>query len=639
MISINLFKKISGFIVPCALILLALAVSYFRVLDNFEFGALDLRFLLRPAKTVPADKVVLIEVGDDSVAKLGRFPFDRKYHALLIGALTEFGAKAIVFDVLFSAPQEHDTELEEAVAGSGRTYLPFALDIDSANKSDVISAKGYASECLASLAAKARGTGHINVVPDPDGKFRRLTPFIKYNDKLYPNMSFLVACDYLGINKNDVKLYPGRYIDCGGRMTIPLDEKSGMIINYSGKWGKVFKHYSYVDVIQSYLAIAMGQKPLLNPDFFKGKVCIIGLTTVGMDIHSTPFEPIYPGAGIHAEIFNSVINRNFISRASRWINTVILIILMVLISLITFTTKPVKGLLALILLVTVFIVLSLALFDIYGIWLDMICPILVMILLYLSLTLHRYASEWKNRLKHEYELGAARKIQESFLPKAAPDVKGVDIKASMLAARQVGGDLYEFIKFDEDRFGVMIGDVSGKGIPASLFMAMVLGEFRCLNVAHTEPREILSLLNAKIVKESTSNLFVTMFYAIFDLKNKSVSFANGGHLPLLRMSKRKPPEFLDVDEGTPLGLIEGGYSQKETSFAPGDLFVFYTDGVTEAMDRNHNMYEKERLVSVVDRSIDLPAIDILKNIKNDVRKFEPESTQHDDITAIVVKIG
>ncbi len=193
--SIKTFRKILRFIVPCALVLAALAVSYFRILDSFELGTLDLRFVLRPARTLPADKIVIIEIGDDTVAKLGRFPFDRNYHAILINALSEFGAKTILFDVLFGSPQEHDAELEEAVAESGRTYLPFALDIDSRNRSNVISAKGYASECLAGLAAKAKGAGQINVVPDTDGKFRRLPLYIRYGDKLYPNLSFLAACD------------------------------------------------------------------------------------------------------------------------------------------------------------------------------------------------------------------------------------------------------------------------------------------------------------------------------------------------------------------------------------------------------------------------------------------------------------
>ncbi|MFA5142970.1 MAG: CHASE2 domain-containing protein [Candidatus Omnitrophota bacterium] len=637
--SSNAVKKILRIAVLCIIAVSALAVSYFRLLDDFESGILDLRFLLRPAKAAPADKVAVIEIGDDSIAKLGRFPFDRNYHAIVATALSEFGAKAIVFDVLFGSPQEHDAELAEALRQSGRVYLPTAFDIDNANKSNVITAKGYASECLPDLAAKAKGTGHINVVPDPDGKFRRVPSYIKYDGKLYPNLSFLAACDYLGIDRNDVKLYPGKYIRCAGGPVIPLGERSEMIINYSGRWGKVFRHYSYVDVIQSYLAPAIGQKPILQPDYFKGKICIIGLNTTGMDIHPSPFEPVYPGVGIHAEILTSIIDGDFITRMSRWFNLIVLILCCAIVLFVTFATRPVAGFLALAALISVFTGLCLGLFDIYGIWLDVVCPILIMILLYLSLTLCKYISEWKNRLKSEYELGMARTIQESFLPKNVPEVRGADIRAVMLTARQVGGDLYEFIEIDNDRFGVMIGDVSGKGVPASLFMAMVVGQFRCLNAVNPDPRETISRLNSRLVRESASNLFVTMLYAIFDFKNKSVRFANGGHLPILYIGKGQSAEFLDVDEGMPLGLMDGGYSEKAASFGGGDIFIFYTDGVTEAMNSRREMYGKERLAAIAGKYKDLSAEEILANIEKDVRRFEPRSNQHDDITAIVIKIG
>ena len=631
-------SSILRFALPAALLVLALAASYFRVLDNFEFGTLDLRFLLRPAKTLPADNIAIIEIGDDTIAKLGRFPFDRNYHAIVAAALSEFGAKAILFDVLFDSPQEHDAELEEAVAQSGRTYLPFAFDIDNADKSNIIKAGGYVSEVLPELAARAKGAGHINVVPDPDGKFRRVPPYIMFKGKLYPNLSFLAACDYLGIDKNDVKLYPGKYIRCGKILTLPLDERSEMIINYSGRWGRVFKHYSYVDVMQSYIAPAVGEKPILKPEYFKDKICIIGLNTIGMDIHPSPFEPIYPGVGIHAEVLTSIISKNFITRISRSFNLAILILLGAIIFLITFVTRPVAGFMALAVLILIFTALCLFLFDIYGLWFDMVCPAMVMVLFYLTLTLYRYISEWKNRLKSEYELGMAKTIQESFLPKSVPAIKGVEVKAVMFTARQVGGDLFEFIKFGEDKLGVMIGDVSGKGVPASLFMAMVVGQFRCLNTVDPDPRLTLSRLNAKLVKESASDLFVTMLYAIFDLKDKFVKFANGGHLPLLYIGKGKKPEFLDVDEGAPLGLMDGAYSDRTVNFGEGDIFVFYTDGVTEAMNQKREMYGKERLASVIEKSKDLSVEAILDNIEKDVRHFEPKSTQHDDITAIVAKI-
>ena len=117
-----------------------------------------------------------------------------------------------------------------------------------------------------------------------------------------------------------------------------------------------------------------------------------------------------------------------------------------------------------------------------------------------------------------------------------------------------------------------------------------------------------------------------------------MTYANGGHLPILYLTKGKPSEFLDVYEGCPLGLLEGDYSGGKIAFKKVDIFVLYTDGVTEAMNAKSQMYEKERLASVVERSRDRSSQELLTAIDKDLRKFEPRSKQHDDITFIVIKI-
>jgi len=631
-------KRISGFAIPSILILASLALSYCRALDSYELGTLDLRFRLRPPPPT-SDKIVIIEIGEDAIEKLGRFPFDRNYHALLIKALGEAGAGMIFFDFLFSEPQEHDKELEFAINQAGNVYLPFALDIEKTRGSKIISVRKYIAKCLENLAREAKGTGHINTIPDPDGKFRRVPIFINYEDTSYPYISFVMGCDYLGVGLKDVKFAAGKYIDYGPCGRIPLDEDSNAIINFSGKWGASYRHYSYVDVLQSYFARVSGRKPALNFSDFKDKICIVGLTATGTsDAHPNPFESLYPGMGLHAELINSMINKNFISRASRAANLAILIILSLFVSLIIFKTKPVRGLFVLVLEIFFFAGAAVFLFDFSGIWIDMACPILLMVLLYLSFTLYKYVIEWKKRLVFENELGIAKKIQESFLPAKVPEIEGVGISAAMATAKAVGGDLYDFVEFGGRVLGVMIGDVSGKGVPASLLMAMTVGAFRSFAKIEPHPKNVLTSLNAKLVAESSSNLFVTVFYAIFDLNNRSVTFSNGGHLPVAHADKKGEVRFLDVSEGAPLGLMEGGYIDGRINFEEGDAFIFYTDGITEAMDVNSELYGKERLEAAIKSKKDHPAAEILKAILKDVRRFEPKSKQHDDMTLIVVKV-
>jgi len=616
-----------------AVILLIVAAlgagSYYRLLDNYELTTLDLRFVSRHPKIPISKNIAFIEIGEDSIRKLGRFPFDRSYHAILIKALTDAKAKLVLVDLLFSEPHEHDKELESALHQAGNVYLPYAFELDKPGqgRGGPASASGYIARPLDYLAREARGTGYINIVPDPDGKFRKAPLFIKYEGVLHSHISLVLACDYLGLVPGDLKL--------------PLDEKMNLQVNFSGKWGSSYRHYSYGDVVQSYLAKFSGDRPIVNLNDLKDAICIVGLTASGTgDVHPTPFEPICPGMAVHAEIINSIINKSFISRAPRWLNLAIIFVMGLLMSVFTLRTKPLRALLLLVSILIIFISAAFLSFNYLGLWIDMVYPAAAWVLLYLALTIYRYVVEWKNRLVVENELGIAKKIQESFLPKAALRVEGAEIAASMFTAKQVGGDLYDFIDISDSSFGVMIGDVSGKGVPAALFMAMAAGAFKTFaKMRELTVRDCLVKLNEKIVAESASNLFVTVFYGIFDMKEKSFVYSNGGHLPVAHVQGADGGiRFLDVEEGAPLGLMEGPYLERRVSFKPGDFFVFYTDGITEAMNPKREMYESRRLEKVITANRSLTAGEILKSIEKDVRKFEPAAKQHDDMTLIVVKI-
>lgn len=583
--------------------------------------------------------MVIIEIGEDSIKKLGRFPFERGYHAAIIKALSEFQAKGIVFDIFFSEPSDEDREFEDAMRKAKCVYLPMVFQITQNQKGSFTTAEAYVAKCIENFTILSRGTGHINVIPDSDGKFRRVPLYIRYGNAFYPYLAFKVACDYLDIPERDVTMLPGKYLSCGKKFDIPLDDRSNMIINFTGRWGASYSHYSYVDVLESYFTSLSGGKPMLSADKFKDKVCIIGLTASGTgDLHPNPFESLYPGVGIYAEVFNSMINKNFITRASRELNLLILLIFGLLMSLITLMMKPLRSFLVLILSLVIFFAVCNAFFYTRGLWIDMVYPSIAITLLYLILTLYKYIVEWNRRLIMENELGIAKKIQESFLPKKIPEMPGLDIAVTMFTARQVGGDLYDFEEFGPDRLAVAIGDVSGKGVPASLFMAMVTGGLKSFATPECRPSEVLSQLNSKLARESSSNLFVTVFYAILDLKNKKMSYSNGGHLPLAYLSRNRSIEFLDVREGAPLALMEGPYEEREIRLREGDLLVFYTDGITEAMNSRSDMYGKERLAAVIEANRELSSKEILSAIEKDVRKFEPRSKQHDDMTLIVLRL-
>ncbi len=618
-------------------VLILFAGSYFRWLDIYELDLLDVRFRLRHPipKTTQA---VFIDIGDDTIRQLGQFPLERSYHASLIKALSEVKARAVVFDIFFSEPDSHDAELAAAIAEARNIYLPFIFDIAPFKKGKAVSSSRFAARTLPVLTQYAKGTGHINIIPDRDGKFRRVPLVVEYEEKIYPYLSFLVGCDLLGIPFENVTIRPGASLDFGGQQRWPLDENSTMVINFSGKWAKSYAHYSYVDVLRSYVAQFSGEKPLLDLNVFKDKVCLIGLTAEGTsDLHPNPFEPLYPSVGIHAEVLNAMLNKSFIVRVPRGINLALLFILIGLTAAVAWRARPIKALLSVMSLTLIFILLGILFFNFWGWWIDLFYPAVTVFIVYLFCAAGKSVLEWKKRLVLENELKIARQIQESFLPKILLQTPHLDIAAKMLTAREVGGDLYDCFTFDDGQVGVMIGDVTGKGVPASLFMAMVVASFRFYAAADVSPEETLRQLNEKLIKEVSSGLFATLFYAVFDTHKNMARYASAGHLPVLYLPKDGRARFLDVEDGLPVGMMKSKYSAGQLAFGAGDTFVFYTDGITEAKNFQEEMYGSHRLQELMERHGQKSVDALIRIIEDDVRRFEPSQRQHDDITYVVAR--
>ena len=633
------FKKnlIAAFL-TLLLVSVALSLSYSRVLDVYELPTLDLRYKLRPKVQID-DKIVIIEISDDSIRKIGSWPFDRKYHALLVKALSYGGAKQIIFDVFFSEAKKGDDDFARAVKEAGNVYMPYVFDITEKEDAPIPIAAGYEARLLAKLASACKGTGHINIIPDIDGKFRRIPPFIKWHNRLYPHIGFLAAANFLGFSRDSIKMVQQRFISLNKKIKIPLDLNSNIIINFPGRWVDTYRHYSYIDVLTSYVAGLEGKKGVLDLEELKDSICFIGITaTAAPDIHPSPFESLYPGVGIHASLFNSMIFKKFISRVSRVSNLLILIILGIITFVTTIKSRKLLSFLYLFGMLFSFFLVGVVLFAVFGLWIDIFYPIIASTMLYLGLTFRKYIVEMHKREVIENELSIAKDIQQSFLPKAKPGIEGVAIEAKMLTAHQVGGDLYDFIDISRKKAGVMIGDVSGKGVPAALYMAKVVSEFKSYAKEGLASNAVLKL-NDRLVQESGSNLFVTLSYLIFDMEKRTLNFSIGGHLPTLMFREgEEEPRYLDLKEGMPLGLMESSFSDDTIEIKKGDLFILYTDGVTEAMNKRRKMFGTEKLADIVRTNRTRPLRDIVDLIHKEVRIYEGRLPQHDDITVVAIRV-
>jgi phosphoserine phosphatase RsbU/P len=244
----------------------------------------------------------------------------------------------------------------------------------------------------------------------------------------------------------------------------------------------------------------------------------------------------------------------------------------------------------------------------------------------------RFESERAERAALDREAQEARAIQQALLPKSSPYIPGFAISGHTVPARAVGGDWYDFIPFSDGRWGIVLADVSGKGTAAALLMSATRGAFRSLAETCCTPGEVLTKLNQLLVDDFPAGKFVTMVYAVLDPANRSVIFANAGHLqPLLIDAQGE--KFLDTERGLPLGLGCGDYSETKIVLSPGSKLVFYSDGVTEAVDANEEEYGVCRLAEHVIKP-GASAVSII----DEVRAYANGFGVRDDATVVFMDV-
>ncbi len=241
------------------------------------------------------------------------------------------------------------------------------------------------------------------------------------------------------------------------------------------------------------------------------------------------------------------------------------------------------------------------------------------------------------------ELEIARQVQTHLLPKTSPSLPGCDIAGFCLPAKEVGGDYYDFISMDANKLGIAIGDVSGKGVPAAIYMTLTKGVFQSNAEINSSPKAVLTKVNSLLYRTIERGLFVSMFYAIIDMQQKTMTYARAGHNPAIYFSRSGDRFDLLESSGLALGLEKGTVfneiiKEQQIALQVGDLLVFYTDGFTEAMNKNHHEFSEERLLQVIDHYKDKSSQEIIAAIYQKVRTFVQDYPQHDDMTIVVAKI-
>lgn len=620
---------------------LVLSFSFFRTFDSYENIFVDARFKLRPLQS-QSDKIVIIEVSDDTLKGLGYWPIPRDFHASLIDVLSYFGVRQAMFDFIFTDQTDKDEAFRESLENAGNVYLPFVLKLEEKIPAGEISrAKSFAASVVPSLEKTSRGTGFINALRDSDGKTRHIPLLADVEGVRVPHIALRMFCDYIHIPVERLDIQKD-FVRIGNDLKIPTSAKGMMLVNYAGKWNETFRHYSYIDILASWNDIAQGKKPRVDLAALKDSICFIGLTATGTpDLQSMPLQNDYPMVGLHANVFNSLLSRNFVYRACRFLNIFILLILLGIVYAVTmrFKNKPVIAFGWTAGYALLFLAFSFALFFSLGACIDVFYPVALMLCFNMGLNVYNFIEESKRVELVEKELSIAKKIQESFLPSPLEEFNGLEIASHMLTAKHVGGDLYDIEPLSRNQLGILIGDVSGKGVPAALVMAKTISMFRMLAFGVDEPSDLLFQLNEEMHKNSTSGIFVTATYLIYNSSTRKVLMASAGHSATLVIRKKDSQiEKILPKEGMPLGLMDRvEFSQEEVTLGPGDKIVLYTDGIVEAKNLNREDFGEARLESLVKASSALDVKSLISSIEAHIQSFAGKAPQHDDCTLIVLK--
>ncbi|MDP3920454.1 MAG: CHASE2 domain-containing protein [Candidatus Omnitrophota bacterium] len=606
-----------GYVIP-AVVLLLFVCHLFRVIDFHELEAIDLRFKLRGEKSAHSD-IVLVTIDDPSLAAFGEWPWPRGVYGVLLDILTRTEPNYIFFDILFteaSPDPAEDLKLQAALERAGNVVLPFFYTSEE---------PFHGSFPLESFQKASRGTGFVNVSADYDGRVRRIKAYIDTPQGRFFQPSVHISGLMRGEGADE------------WLAALPLDSKNQIWLNYPGT-EKAYKRISVAEVIK----MAGMNKGAELKALFKGRVVMVGHTATGTtDLKPTPFSTQEVGLVVQATAMHTLLENRPLRKLPEYAHLLMLLIFALAVSWWMTKFKPVHGLLASLGLIAGYWVINLAVFIFADFILPLFMPAAVILLIYAVMLFMKYLAELFVRERMQQELSAAVRIQENFLPRVAPNPVQIDVAYEIRFIKGVGGDLYDWADLGEGKYGFCVGDVSGKGMPAALYMAKSISDFRSISKRDREPGDVCAELNHILATAEVSGMFLTLAYVIVDVKGMTLKYASAGHEPMILFHQSEgKTEVVTKVGGMPLGMFDGTqYESCEIPVKKGDCFVLCSDGVKELRDPKGAEMGIERLSKAVEAKAKSgsTAKDMVKHLFDAMKTYQRgQDTAHDDRTLMCV---
>lgn len=634
--------------------------------------------------------VTIVEVDARALNRFGQWPWPRTRLAQLIERIGDLGPLAIGLDIIMAEEDQTSPEAllarigpgdpsvidtlsrlpayDEILAGTIRRYpvVLGAAGFDSSAPSTRLTLRTwpiaisggevgngirrypYALASLPKLQIAASGQGLLSTDLE-HGVVRRVPMVSRVGDVLIPSFTLELLRVATGSAAVELEAREGAIAAMRvGDVRIPTQPA-----------GEIWIHFSR-QIEARYVSAHDVMTGTVDPEMFKHKIVIVALTGMGlMDYKTTPLGDYVPGVDAHAQMIESIFDNRHLSRP-HWMqfaeSLVLALLAGLLIQRVPVIRRHAAGLLVLSMLVIV-CAGGFAFFTWFGLLVDSASLMTALVVVFASLfaaalaqadherriserSLH-FARESAARVAGELE--GARRIQMGILPRADtsfPDEHRFELAATVEPARTVGGDLYDFFMLDEDRLFIQIADVSGKGIPASLFMSITKVLTKSVALRSTAAAvQPLTQANVEISRDNPESLFVTAFAAILDVATGDLRYWTAGHdTPYLRTATSVAQ--LDRSEsGPPLCVLDDyEYREQRCKLEPGTVLVLFTDGVTEAQNAREELYGKERLEACL---AGLPphagAEQTMAAIQADVAHFVGAAPAADDLTLLVLR--
>jgi adenylate cyclase len=612
------------------------------------------RLMPRSRASAPA---VIVAIDERALDARGQWPWPRTVMAELMRAILAAQPAAVGVDLFFAEPDRAspagDAALAEAIDGekvvlgiAGLEYrdrrFPFpppAAPVRIAAKRE-LALRRYDGQLQSRPEISRAAAGRGLLSSDAKGVVRRVPLIARIGQVLVPSLS--VEMIRVAIDAPLLRLADrgGEYLELGiGNVTVPLQSDGSMYI-----------YFGHEDRERSLSAeeVLSGSVP---PEVLQDKLVLVGITGLGLlDYQVTPLGERIPGVEVHAQLIEQMFDGNYLRRptGAAWLEAALLLVGGALLVLWVPAVRPWMSASLLAAVLAVLIALGLAAFR-AGYLIDVAAPAIGMAVLFAGLLASTLAeADQQRRLLREAqlrvagELEAARRIQMGLLP--APrelfaHEHRFTLDAHLEPARTVGGDFYDCFMLDENRLFFLVGDVSGKGLAASLFMALAKSLLKSIALRGSgEPAEVLHAANAEIGRDNPESLFVTVFAAVLDARTGRVRYCNAGHEPPVLGQPAEGPQRLSESAGPPLCVIaDFPYERGEFELRPGGWLCTVSDGVTEAMNPRGELFGAPRLLAALAASAASEPQAVLAAVREDVRRFAAGAEQSDDVTLVCVR--